>query len=340
MPSACTPATARRSTAARQPARPDEAHRARLEPPHQALHPREPAAVLVASELLGLGRRPLHEVGHADAATASAARVSRATVTRPAAIAAGQKRLPGAREPDAHVGREHRRVQAADEQAHAGTDGVGQRAGAPDPGLDPERIAGVDRARLDVEAGADQHVDQGVGLPRREPPPREVVVVELAVGRARVEQEVRRRADRERAVEVGEGELAVARAGRGGSSHAPSRRRASRGGRAAPRGRPARARRRAQPRVRAAPWRGRRRAPRPGEAATEGAARVRSRGRRRPRPRARPPPASAPGRGTGAGADRATPRRAPRRPARCRAPPAHHCPEPGSSGVISADSVS
>ena len=72
---------------------------------------------------------------------ASAARGSRSTVTRPAAIAAGQNRLPGPREADAGVGRVHRRVEPAHEQPHAGAHGVGQRARPHDAGVQP--LAGV-----------------------------------------------------------------------------------------------------------------------------------------------------------------------------------------------------
>ena len=102
---------------------------------------------------------------------------------------------------------------------------------------------------------------------------------------------------------------AAARWARAGSSRGPSRRRARRGGTAAPRGRPAPARRRAASARASAHHRvggverhdrtGEVREVQPGAAAEVDAA---------PRPAAWPRRATAPGRGTGDGAGRATPR--------------------------------
>ena len=41
-------------------------HRAGLEPPDQPLDPLDAGAVLVGGQVVGPGRGPLHQVGHAD----------------------------------------------------------------------------------------------------------------------------------------------------------------------------------------------------------------------------------------------------------------------------------
>ena len=69
--------------------------------------------------------------------TRSAWNGSRAAVTSPDASAAGQKRLPGPREPEALVGREDARVQADDQHAHAGADRVGEHVGSGRLDVDP-----------------------------------------------------------------------------------------------------------------------------------------------------------------------------------------------------------
>src|SRR5205085_7673560 len=82
----------------------------------------------------------------------------------------GPEAVPRTGESDAGVGGIERRVEAAHEEPHARSDGVGQRAGTRDPCVDPERVV-VDLARRDVEARAHEHVDERVDTPRREPRP-------------------------------------------------------------------------------------------------------------------------------------------------------------------------
>ena len=153
----------------------------------------------------------------------------------PAASAAAQNRLPGRANPMPRVGGVDRRVQAAHEEPHARADGVRQRAGARDPGLDPERVVVVDRQRVDGEPRAHQHVGQRVHAPAREVPAREVVVGERTAGLARVEHEVHRRPDPRCPVQVGErerqplvGQVEVARAAQPAPSAPPRNGSASR----------------------------------------------------------------------------------------------------------------
>ena len=98
-------------------------------------------------ELVGAGRRALHEVGHADAVDAQRVARDRASrVTMPGVERGGPEAVAGPGEAVAGVGRVHARVQADDQQAHAGPDRVGERAGAGGLHVEP-LLAVVDERR-------------------------------------------------------------------------------------------------------------------------------------------------------------------------------------------------
>ena len=250
---------------------------------------------------------------------------SRAWVTSPASVAAGQKRLLAPGVPEAQVGAAQARVEAAHEHAHVGADEV--RKG---PGV----------RRADVQGAVDvrQVVDREPGAGEDG----------LEVGRdptaRRTARGSRRRAARPRAPPrssssrpacpvrarggAGPARSGAARAGCARTSCATTHRRARRAGTGALRGRPARTAHRGS---RRGPWRASRTRRRAGRAAPPDrarTARVRSRGRRAPR-RARPrPPGPAPA--VASGASDATPirPRGLRRGGRCGYPRPVGCREP------------
>ena len=117
---------------------------------------------------------------------------------RPEAVAG-----PG--EADAGVGRVDRRVEPAHQQAHPRPDGVGQRAGAGGARLEPERFVGVDRARVDGEARADQDVGRArPALHAENQRPGKSSSGSSPLVSPACSDEVHRRVDRERVVQVGE----------------------------------------------------------------------------------------------------------------------------------------
>ena len=125
---ACGPATALRSTAARQPASPTNADRRGLEPRGQPFETSEAGAVLVGGELRGTDRRALHEVSEADAVMAQ--RVPRIAIDRHQLRGDGRGPEPiaGSGEADARIGGVETRVQPTDQQTHARSDDVWKRA--------------------------------------------------------------------------------------------------------------------------------------------------------------------------------------------------------------------
>ena len=116
----CQPAAARRSTAARQPARPTKHTAAGLQPRAQPVEALDAGAVLVAREGVGPRRRPLHEVGHADAVVAEGVAGVAVAGDEPGREGGGPEAVAGGDVADPGVGGVHARVQPAHEQAHPG----------------------------------------------------------------------------------------------------------------------------------------------------------------------------------------------------------------------------
>ena len=92
---------------------------------------------------------------------ARAATGSRSTGAIPAASAAGQKRLPGRPYPTPTSAEYGRRVDAADQQAHAGAHGIGQGV-APLDADDRRRPAAVRGAVQEPPARSGHQVDEAV----------------------------------------------------------------------------------------------------------------------------------------------------------------------------------
>ena len=97
--------------------------------------------------------RALHQVGHADAVDAGARAGDRGRACHDArGERGGPEPVARAGEADAGVGRVHARVEAAQQQPHAGADGVGQRARRGRPSTSIHSFAVVDGHVDDVEA--------------------------------------------------------------------------------------------------------------------------------------------------------------------------------------------
>ena len=256
----------------------------------------------------------------------SACRGSWVRVTRPAASAAGQKRLPGRAKPKPAVGGVLARVEAHHQQAHPGAHGVGQRAqrASRSPGSTPRRRARTPRPRTPRPP---QHVAQSLGLPLAKNRPGKSSSSTSPSCVPYVIREVDGRAHCEHPMQVGERARQVELAGRGytiaraqAAASAPRRK-----GR--PRGRPGSATHPVRPRGPSRPSRTRRRARPPASRGTAGACPARSRGRRAPRRRGSAAPIASARSETAPDACRATARprsRTPRSSRRPRAYPASH----------------
>ena len=199
----------------------------------QPLDARDAGAVLVAGELVGARAwRASRGRSCRCRGRTSAWRGSRSRVTSPAASAAGQNRLPGRRS------RRRRRPRTAlglsphtSSRMPAPTMSGRVRAPAHEH-VEPIHVAAVVGARVDTsKPGPDEHVGERVRCPTRRrtargsrrpvtlpsPSPRSIV-------------RCGRRADRERVVQLHRAPTAVGSRRRGGSSRAPTRRRARRAG--------------------------------------------------------------------------------------------------------------
>ena len=284
--SGCTPGCACRSTAARQPASPTKQTAPGRQPPHESLDARGAVAVLVAGELLG----------------ADGARASRGRSCRSGRGATGGGRRGRA----SRCRRRARRARSGSRDARTRRrrrpstgSGSARRRSSRIPGPTTSgsvlrrststwshslRVDVVGAQVDDVEPGAHEHVAQVRRFPTRRRSDRgsrrRGTVPHLPLDHG----EVRRRADRERVVQLHQRPWQPVRARCAGSSRAPIRRRARRAGTAAPRGRPARPVRRAPSRAPGEPLPPRRRARRPAAGGTGGGARRRTRDRRRSAP--------------------------------------------------------
>ncbi len=152
----------------RSPSRqPDEAHRARLEPAHQPFDPTEAVPVLGRRHLGRGAGGPLDEIGHAHAVADEG--IERVAVAGDETGLEGRRPEPVARASITHadIGRVDGGVHSADEEAHSGSDHVGQGPGP--HGRKPDLVV-VDheRPRHDVEAGTDDHLGQSLGRPSGE----------------------------------------------------------------------------------------------------------------------------------------------------------------------------
>jgi hypothetical protein len=137
----------------------DETHRVGTQPAHETFDTSCALPVLGRRQPTRAGGGVFDQVGHPDSVTderiddvAIAFYQPRDTCRRPESVAR-------ARVPDAGVGGVEARVQAAHEETHARSDGVGQRAPAVRPHSDR---MGFDLYVLDREPGADYDVAQPI----------------------------------------------------------------------------------------------------------------------------------------------------------------------------------
>ncbi len=213
----CQPATARRSITARQPARPTR----QTAPGSRRRHSRSTRA------------SPASYSSRSSSSARRVARLTRSVMPMPwwrRACSASRsidasplvdRRPPepvaGGHEPDAGVGGVDRRVETADEDAHAGSDRVGQRP-RPD-GVDESRsVAGEHHV---LEPGADEDVGEVLVGPAPEVPPGQVVVGDDMVVLTGEEGRDDRAPTGRAAVQVGEGQRQLRRGGGGGSCCGP-----------------------------------------------------------------------------------------------------------------------